>query len=206
MRSENLLVPKDCRKLLKTLLLCIDIVNMPPGAYIHLGIEKGIFEKIHQNIQLIDNLEILPLTINIDGLPLSKSSKSQFWPILMSIDLLEISEPFIVGIYHGFKKPESIINFLDAFVKEYLFLRENGIILNNKLIRPIFKKIICDVPATAFVLLIKSHTGYFGCNKCTQKGKFFRGRMTFPELDVTLKTDESFALQSQPEHHKVLLL
>lgn len=72
MRSENLLVPKDCRILLKTPSLCNDIVNMPPGAYIHLGIEKGIFEKIHQNIQLIDNLEILPLTINIDGLPLSK--------------------------------------------------------------------------------------------------------------------------------------
>lgn len=202
MRSENLLVPKDCRILLKTPSLCNDIVNMPPGAYIHLGIEKGIFEKIHQNIQLIDNLEILPLTINIDGLPLSKSSKSQFWPILMSIDLLEISEPFIVGIYHGLKEPESIINFLDAFVKEYLFLKKNGIILNNKLIRQIFKKIICDATATAFVLLIKSHTGYFGCNKCTQKGKFFRGRMTFPELDATLRTDESFALQSQPEHHK----
>jgi len=26
--------------------------------------------------------------------------------------------------------------------------------------------------------------------------------MTFPELDATLRTDESFALQSQPEHHK----
>lgn len=201
MKSENLLVPKDCRTLLKTPSICNDIVNMPPGAYIHLGIEKGIFEKIHKNI-LTDNLEILPVTINIDGLPLSKSSKSQFWPILMSIDILEISEPFIVGIYHGFKKPESIINFLDAFVKEYLFLRKNGIIINNKLVRPILKKIICDAPAMAYVLSIKSHTGYFGCNKCTQKGKFFRGRMTFPELDATLRTDNSFALQSQQEHHK----
>lgn len=68
-------------------------------------------------------------------------------------------------------------------MKEYLFLKKNGIILNNKLIRPTLKKIICDAPATAFVLSIKYHTGYFGCNKCMQKGKFFRGKMTFPKLD-----------------------
>jgi len=54
----------------------------------------------------------------INSLPLSKSSKSQFWPILMSIDLLKISEPFIVDIYHGFKKPDLIIDFLNAFVKK----------------------------------------------------------------------------------------
>jgi len=120
----------------------------------------------------------------------------------MSIDLLEIAEPFIVGIYHGFKKPQSVMNFLDEFVKEYLFLNKNGIIINNKLVRPILNKIICDAPATAFILSIKSHTGYFGCNKCTQKGKFLRGKMTFPELDVTLRSDESFALHSQIEHHK----
>jgi len=70
MKSENLLVPKDCRTLLKTPLLC-NIINMPPGGYIHLGIERGICEKIYKNI-LIDDLENLPLTINIDGLPLSK--------------------------------------------------------------------------------------------------------------------------------------
>jgi len=61
-----LLVPKDCRTLLKTPLLC-NIINMPSGGYIHLGIERGICEKMHKNI-LIDDLESLPLTINIDGL------------------------------------------------------------------------------------------------------------------------------------------
>lgn len=200
LKSENLPLPKDCRTLLKTPSVC-NIVNMPPGAYIHFGIEKGIIEKI-KDILTRDNLEILPLTINIDGLPLSKSSKSQFWPILMSIDLIEISEPFIVGIYHGFKKPESVINFLETFVEEYLHLKENGIIIKNKIVRPKITKIICDAPATAFVLSIKSHTGYYACNKCTQKGKFVRGKMTFPELDVTLRTDDSFALHSQEEHHK----
>ena len=79
-----------------------------------------------QLIQSNFSRDVVNISINIDGLSLTKSSSSQFWPILMLIDLLEISEPFIVGIYHGFKKPESVIHFLDAFVKEYLFLLRPG--------------------------------------------------------------------------------
>lgn len=116
LRSENLPLPKDCRTLVKTPLASNNIIDMSPGAYIHLGIEKGIFHKIHQSV-VEKKLDFLPLTVNIDGLPLNKSSNSQFWPILMSIDITEFAEPFIVGIYHGMKKPESLTNFLDAFAK-----------------------------------------------------------------------------------------
>lgn len=120
----------------------------------------------------------------------------------MSIDLMEISEPFIIGVYHGTEKPESVINFFNPFVEEYLLLKNNGIIINNKLIKLELKKIICDAPATSFVLATKSHTEYFGCNKCLQKGKYLRGKMTFPKLNATLRTNESFILQLQQEHHK----
>lgn len=201
MRSENLSVPKDCRTLLKTPTFSSSIVNIPPGEYIHFGIEKGILHIMHQSM-LSQNLDVLPLMINIDGLPLCKSSNSQFWPILMSIDLTEVSESFIVGVYHGTKKPESVTNFLNAFIEEYLLLKKDGIIVNGKLIKLELNKIICDAPATAFVLSIKSHTGYFGCNKCLQKGKYLRGKMTFPKLNATLRTNESFTLQLQQEHHK----
>ncbi|KYM95089.1 hypothetical protein ALC62_14272 [Cyphomyrmex costatus] len=201
MRSESLSVPKDCRTLLKTPTVCNNIVNVPPGEYIHFGIEKGILYMMHQST-LPQNLDVLPLMINIDGLPLCKSSNSQFWPILMSIDLTKYSEVFIVGVYHGTKKPESVISFLNALVEEYLLLKKNGIIVNGKLIKLELRKIICDAPATAFVLSIKSHTGYFGCNKCLQKGKYLRGKMTFPKLNATLRSNESFRLQLQQEHHK----
>lgn len=95
----------------------------------------------------------------------------------MSIDVIEVSEPFVVDIYHGMKKPQSPTTFLDAFVQEYLLLKRNGILINKKLVRVELKKIICDAPAMAFILSIKSHTGYFGCNKCTQKGKYVRGML-----------------------------
>ena len=70
------------------------------------------------------------------------------------------------------------------------------------MIRPILTKIFCNAFAMAFVLSIKSHIGYFACNECIQKGKFIRGKMTFPELDAALRTDESLALHLQKEHHK----
>lgn len=51
LRSENLPVPKDCRTLVKTPLVSNNnIIDMPSDAYIHLGIEKGIFHKIHGSV------------------------------------------------------------------------------------------------------------------------------------------------------------
>jgi len=40
------------------------------------------------------------LDLNIDGLPISKSSKSQLWPILGRISGLS----FAIGVYHGYQK------------------------------------------------------------------------------------------------------
>ncbi|EZA53522.1 hypothetical protein X777_06955 [Ooceraea biroi] len=125
-----------------------NIIDIPPGAYIHLGIKEGILHKLNQNT-LTQNIDILPLAINIDGLPLNKSSNSQFWPVLMSIDLIEVSHLFIVGIYHGMRKPKSATQFLDAFVCKRIFAIKRN-----------------------------------------------------PELNAMLRTNESFRLQLQQEHHK----
>lgn len=40
------------------------------------------------------------------------------------------------------------------------------------------------------MLSIKGHTGYHSCTKCTQEGLFINGRVTFPELNSLLRTDE----------------
>lgn len=48
------------------------------------------------------NVSIIKLSLNIDGLPISKSSKTCFWPILISIiNIPKLSKLIIpVGIYH----------------------------------------------------------------------------------------------------------
>jgi len=52
------------------------------------------------------------------------------------------------------------------------------------------------------VKCIKGHTGYFGCNKCTQRGKYVDSRLTYPEFDAEKCTGMSFNAQVQEEHHK----
>ncbi len=58
-----------------------------------------------------------------------------------------------------------------------------------------------DAPARSFVLNIKGHTGYFGCHKCTVEGDYIQHRMTYPDLNSELRTDHSFRLQLNDEHH-----
>ena len=60
---------------------------------------------------------------------------------------------------------------------------------------------VCDAPARAFLKNIKSFTGYHGCERCTQTGKYHCGRMTFPDTNSSLRTDEDFAHMTDEEHH-----
>lgn len=61
--------------------------------------------------------------------------------------------------------------------------------------------VICDAPARAFIKEIKSHTGYSGCDKCSQTGIYYKNRMTFPECASQCRTDQSFAIMSDEDHH-----
>ena len=60
---------------------------------------------------------VIYLQINIDGLPLFKSTKEQFWLILARINQLNVNTPFIVGMYCGNNKPESIEDYLFHFIE-----------------------------------------------------------------------------------------
>lgn len=58
---------------------------------------------------------------------------------------------------------------------------------------------IADSPARAFILNIKSHSGYFGCSKCVCEGDYIEGRVVFLESNSTLRTNSSFRLKQQPD-------
>lgn len=61
--------------------------------------------------------------------------------------------------------------------------------------------VICDTPARAFVKQVKGHSGYYGCDKCVQKGHYLNNRMTFPETESLLRTDVQFDVMVNEEHH-----
>jgi hypothetical protein len=85
LRSEGINVPKDVRTLMNTP-KTKEITNITNESYIHLGFQNVLLPLLkinNANIHITDNE--LKVGINIDGLPISRSSKSQLWPILISI-------------------------------------------------------------------------------------------------------------------------
>ena len=68
---------------------------------------------------------------NIDGLPLFKSTNTQFWPILCrGIEPFE-SKPFVVGLFSGDQKPGNVQEYLQSFKDEVTEVIQNGIQVPN---------------------------------------------------------------------------
>ena len=196
-------LPKDPRTLLKTK-TSYDIQRKCGGEYYHFGLKKNLIDILSaaavNGIERID--QTLQLQLNIDGLPLFKSSNHQFWPILgRLVNVPSSKEPFVIGIFSGIAKPTSLSDYLKDFINEFNELKEHGITSCGQHFDIEMSSVICDAPAKAFVKNVKQYSGYFGCDKCTQEGEW-RGKMTFPEIDAPLRTDDSFEMMTDDEHHK----
>jgi len=135
---------------------------------------KKYFNKIDLN-------NVLKLGINIDGLPISKSSKNQLWPILLSIiNCNELSNFVIpIGVFQGLTKPLSVTEYFHSFLLDISVLLDSGLCVNDKIFKFEIGHIVCDSPVKAFLLNVKGHNGYFGCSSCTQEGRYVQNRMTF---------------------------
>lgn len=61
-----------------------------------------------------DLLNNITLSINVDGLPISRSSPHCLWPILVSDEIFK--SVHMIGTYYGVGKPTSANDFLGQFV------------------------------------------------------------------------------------------
>ena len=68
--------------------------------------------------QLIPKVQTLHLHINVDGIPLFKSTKMQLWLILGKIADLPKVGPFVIALFSSTKKPSSLLEYLEQFVME----------------------------------------------------------------------------------------
>ena len=188
-------LPKDARTLLKTQ-ISHAVSSLAGGSFHYFGIQN-MFSKIFQRLAfIVPDSYNFKLQLNIDGLPIFKSSAVQFWPILGILQGCS-TKPVPIAIFCGNSKPHSLSEYLKDLVCELKSL-SNGFVVKGKTFFLTVCSVICDAPARAFVKGIKSHNG---CDKCVQSGVYMNNRMTFPEANARARTDESFSNTEDEDHH-----
>lgn len=107
---------------------------------------------------------------------------------------------FPITVTCGTSKPENL-DFLKDTVGDLQKILQNGLQYEGRNVEVTLKSIVCDAPARAMVKGMKQYSGYFGCDKCSQRGLWL-GRMTFPEIEnFTCRTNQSFRNWENAEHH-----
>lgn len=168
--------PCDKRTIFKVTRKKIDVENMEPGFFYYFGIQNQL--QIYENLPEGDEIELM---IGIDGVPITKSSRAQFWPILSYVYPNQ-QDVFVVGLYYGKAKPLDVNYYLEEFVTELRQLYESGVYLEklNTTKRVIVRAVCADLPARAFICRTSYHNSYSCCHRCTLKGKYFRERVCYP--------------------------
>lgn len=88
-----------------------------------------LFNK-YEVLKNVSNPVLCVLDFNIDGLPIHKSTKQNFWPILCKISNYPKEPPFIVALYCGPAKPP-LNEFFEDFVVEVNDLKINKLKIRN---------------------------------------------------------------------------
>jgi hypothetical protein len=139
-------LPKTYVALMKTDDVKPKIQEFFDGRYVHFGLAKQISDKL--DLLPIATNEDIKININIDGTPLTKSSGSQFWPILGSIQIPSIQEPFEIGIFASPNVKPKTTDFMNQFVQEAKELQKSGLFYKNKIHQIILNAFVCETPQT----------------------------------------------------------
>lgn len=86
-----------------------EIQVVSPGLYYHFGVANGLINSLGD---FLGNFgDVIHINVGIDGLPLTKSSSSTFWPILAYAWYTKLKHVFLIGLYWGKEKPHNSNSF-----------------------------------------------------------------------------------------------
>ena len=165
------------------------------GEYTYLSIQRCMEKSLEDGFLSIHRPDktnrfiTIDATLNIDGLPLFRSSAVSIWPILISFG--SARQPYPVALYYGIQKPD--LTYLEDLVNEVKSLRENGLVFNGVTVRLGEIKFVCDAPARAHFQGILGHTAKRGCGYCRAEGEYAFDRVIFPDHVGEPRTDETYA-------------
>lgn len=185
----------------------VSVVHMHSGRYAHFKDWKECIKSHLLDIAYAE--KTVYLNINVDGLPLFKDSrKNHVYPILVEICTSSTKKKKIVcaAIYisdtEGSNKMPCVNEFLDLFVDELSVFQEVGMIIQEVSVEVKINAFVCDAPARSDLKCIVGHSGYFSCERCTQKGTYVGGHVAHLETNSLLRTDEEFLNKTDANHHR----
>lgn len=194
-RNAGHKIPIDIRTVKKC-----EKIKVTSDKFVYIGIKSYLIE-YYKKLEL--KVKKVFLTFNVDGVPLSNSGNSQLWPILayFSDENVSFTSPvFTVAAYHSTRKPKPEELF-DEFITECNILLNEGIEIENEIVNVEIRAFICDAPAKSLITGTKNFNGYSGCSKCVQEGEYIKNRVTFPETEAPLRTNENFRNKVFEDHH-----
>ncbi len=192
-------LPKCARTLLKTPKV-YHILEQCGGKFHYFGLKSIINRFEACDFSPSFQFKILNLSISVDGVPISKSSNRQFWPLLCSFEDTISKKPFLIALYFGASKPNNVRDFLLPFVEEFKEINKSGICIAGNALRLKIRSVVADAPARSFLKYTVPYNAYHGCERCCDKG-VFKGRVIFTNLNADKRSDSSFRDQSDPCHH-----
>ncbi|XP_058066410.1 uncharacterized protein LOC131216029 [Anopheles bellator] len=186
-------LPKDPRTALEGFTESWDNepIEMQGGFYWHRGLEDGIRAN-----KTTDNKD-LTFDIHVDEVPLPQFFKPEFaaWVILARLHegSKPPGEPFAVGVFCGASTPRCE-EFLEPFSEEAERLCAVPLMVNGDSVTVKPRVVIADVAARAFIKATVHQCNYYGCTKCTIKGKFVSGFIItlYTQRNAKRRTNEEF--------------
>ena len=109
--------------------------------------------------QRVNVFKTVKAIVNVDGLPMFRSSPLSLWPILMSFGCSR--EPFPIALHYGFGKP-SLMPFLQDFITEVKELRQEGYIFCGRIIKLGDLIFVCDARVRSHLQGVLGHTALKG--------------------------------------------
>ncbi|XP_062549439.1 uncharacterized protein LOC134214008 [Armigeres subalbatus] len=202
-KTDGKLLPRSARSLLKTSRTATsNIVDIAGGQYWYYGIRRCLADFFRD----IDHPISISINVNIDGIPVYKSSKAQLWPILFNIFEKPDIKPMAIALFLGNSKPESLEEFLRPFVDEFTDILNNGFFINGNKITIRLRCFICDTPARAFIKGVYGFNSKNGCIKCTCEGEYsYESRtVVFTSVNCAKRNDHEFRTNAYSHHQKTI--
>ena len=194
-------IPRSVRTLLKVKRAPPNIIKMQHFEYYTFDIKQELTTAL-DNYKSLDNLSVLMLSGNFDGISMFKSSRQQAWPFLISPYNIQPSFVIIAMFSYGIMPKD--LSFLNDVIDQINALMETGLLYKGRVLPVRFAALCCDLPARAKIRGSKMHNGYNACSHCWAKGEYAEGekkmlyKNTFPR--ATCRTHAEFVYHDAGDH------